>query len=138
TVIEDPGAATRRGAIRTLLLCSGHVYYDLQLNEARGAADDIAIARVELLHPFPANAVGRLIESYPNLERLYWVQEEPSNMGAWGHVSLHLRKRTEGPRVQYIGRPRRASPSEGFAGSHRLEQERIVTEALGKPVAISS
>ncbi|MBV8445159.1 MAG: multifunctional oxoglutarate decarboxylase/oxoglutarate dehydrogenase thiamine pyrophosphate-binding subunit/dihydrolipoyllysine-residue succinyltransferase subunit, partial [Candidatus Dormibacteraeota bacterium] len=61
TVIEDPGAATRRAAIRTLLLCSGHVYYDLQLNEARGAADDIAIARVELLHPFPANAVGRLI-----------------------------------------------------------------------------
>ncbi|MEA2637165.1 MAG: 2-oxoglutarate dehydrogenase C-terminal, partial [Chloroflexota bacterium] len=30
----------------------------------------------------------------------------------------------------YIGRPRRASPSEGYAGSHQLEEERIVNEAF--------
>jgi 2-oxoglutarate dehydrogenase E1 component len=30
----------------------------------------------------------------------------------------------------YIGRPQRASPSEGYPAAHRSEQERIVLTAL--------
>jgi len=130
TVIDDPGAEQRRDAVRALVLCSGRVYYDLQLHERRAAAEQVAIARVEMLHPFPVSGVERLMASYPRLERLIWVQEEPSNMGAWPHVALHLGKLEQGPRIEYIGRSRRASPSEGYAGSHRMEQERIVSEAL--------
>ena len=34
--------------------------------------------------------------------------------------------------IEYVGRPYRASPSEGYPGAHAVEQERIVREALGE------
>lgn len=72
-----------------------------------------------------------MVRAYPKLEQLFWVQEEPKNMGAWNHVARPIgRNRPYHIRWDYIGRPRRASPSEGFHGAHELEQERIVTEAL--------
>ncbi|MFN2582513.1 MAG: 2-oxoglutarate dehydrogenase E1 component, partial [Candidatus Dormibacteria bacterium] len=130
TVIDDPAARDHRDDVRTLLLCSGRIYYDLSLHALREQATDIAIARVELLHPLPVDDILQLIESYPRLERVYWVQEEPANMGAWPHVEHQIGRRPVHLHWEYIGRPRRASPSEGYAGSHRIEQERIVTEAL--------
>jgi 2-oxoglutarate dehydrogenase E1 component len=36
----------------------------------------------------------------------------------------------EGAGFRYIGRPERASPSEGYPAAHRSEQERIVLTAL--------
>lgn len=52
-------------------------------------------------------------------------------MGAWLHLARPIGlRRPYDIRWDYIGRPRRASPSEGYAGSHHLEQERIVSTAL--------
>jgi 2-oxoglutarate dehydrogenase E1 component len=53
-------------------------------------------------------------------------------MGARAHVRRRLiDKLPNGLReIGYVGRPYRASPSEGYGGAHALEQERIVTEAL--------
>ena len=65
-----------------LVLCSGKVYYDIATHEERASASHIAVVRVELLYPFPELELARLMESYPNLERVVWVQEEPRNMGA--------------------------------------------------------
>jgi 2-oxoglutarate dehydrogenase E1 component len=97
----------------------------------RADATDLAIARVEMLAPLPKEKIVDLIRSYPNLEKVYWVQEEPSNMGAWPFVSRPVGvARPYEITWDYIGRPRRASPSEGYAGSTALEQERIVTSAL--------
>ncbi len=130
-VIDDPTGPAHRGEVRTLLLCSGRMYYELSLAPPRAEATDIAIARVELLYPLPVDAILDLVASYPNLERLYWVQEEPQNMGAWGSLERSLGlARPSNIQWDYIGRSRRASPSEGYAGSHQLEQERIVTEAF--------
>ena len=52
-------------------------------------------------------------------------------MGAWSSLERAVGL-ARPPQVQwdYIGRPRRASPSEGYAGSHQLEEERIVNEAF--------
>jgi 2-oxoglutarate dehydrogenase E1 component len=36
----------------------------------------------------------------------------------------------DGIELGYVGRPQRASPSEGYPAAHRLEQERIVLTAL--------
>ena len=53
------------------------------------------------------------------------------NMGAWNHLARPVgRHRPYEIRWEYIGRPRRASPSEGFHGAHTMEQERIIREAL--------
>jgi 2-oxoglutarate dehydrogenase E1 component len=130
-VIDDPTGSQRREEVRTLLLCSGRMYYELSLSPKRADATNVAIARVELLYPLPVESILQLVAAYPNLERLYWVQEEPQNMGAWGSLERVLGlSRPAGVEWDYIGRPRRASPSEGYAGSHQLEEERIVNEAF--------
>jgi multifunctional 2-oxoglutarate metabolism enzyme len=60
-----------------------------------------------------------------------WVQEEPKNMGARAHVRRRLLERkTDSMDIGYIGRPYRASPSEGYPGAHLVEQERILKAAL--------
>jgi 2-oxoglutarate dehydrogenase E1 component len=129
TVIDDPGAD--RAAVRRLILCSGKVYYDLVSNELRAAAQWIAVGRVEQLYPFPSAAVAEVVSSYPNLEEVVWAQEEPQNMGAWRATRHRLEEALpEGVRLRYVGRPWRASPSEGYPTAHLREQDRIVREAL--------
>jgi 2-oxoglutarate decarboxylase len=130
-VIDDPTGPERRDEVRSLLLCSGRIYYELSLSPQRAETADVAIARIEQLYPLPIDAMLALVDSYPNLERLYWVQEEPQNMGAWGSLERALGvARPSHIQWGYIGRSRRASPSEGYAGSHQLEEERIVSEAF--------
>jgi 2-oxoglutarate dehydrogenase E1 component len=130
-VIDDPTGPARREDVTTLLLCSGRIYYELSLAPQREEAIDIAIARVEQLYPLPIDSILDLVASYPKLERLYWVQEEPQNMGAWGSLQRAVGlARPYNIQWGYIGRPLRASPSEGYAGSHQLEQERIVIDAF--------
>ena len=130
-VIDDPTGPERRDEVRTLLLCSGRMYYELSLAPQRAEATDIAIARVEQLYPLPIDSILDLMASYPKLERVFWVQEEPQNMGAWGSLERAVGlARPSQIQWDYIGRSRRASPSEGYAGSHQLEQERIVTDAF--------
>ena len=133
-VIDDPVAsasAKQRKKVHTMLLCTGKIYYELELHPDRREAEDLAIVRVELLNPLPVDEVLALIRTYPNLEQIYWVQEEPANMGAWLHLARPIGKRRPYDiRWDYIGRPRRASPSEGSAGSHHIEQERIINSAI--------
>jgi multifunctional 2-oxoglutarate metabolism enzyme len=131
-VIDDPSVPKEgRGEITTLLLCSGKIYYELIGHPLRAEAQKLAIARIELLDPFPIDEVMQLFKSYPNLNQIFWVQEEPMNMGAWYHLARRIGKRRPYDiRWDYIGRPRRASPSEGFSGAHQIEQERIIATAL--------
>jgi 2-oxoglutarate dehydrogenase E1 component len=129
-VIDDPAASQRRADVRRLLFCTGKIYYDL-IEKERPAG--IAIVRVEELYPWPQD-VARIVDAYPNVEEVVWVQEEPKNMGAWTYVSPRLRADigTVLP-LRYIGRPERAAPAEGYHNSHVQEQARIVTEALSAP-----
>ena len=130
-VLDDPRAEGRKEEIRRLVLCSGKVYYDMDGHERRESADGVAIARVELLYPFAKAQISELIASYPSLEEVVWVQEEPQNMGAWKVMARRLPELVpDGVEFRYVGRPQRASPSEGYPAAHRSEQERIVLTAL--------
>jgi len=131
-VIDDPRPLDR-DAIERLILCSGKIYHDLVTHAAYGALRKTAIARIELLAPLPVFDINRVIGSYPNLKKLVWVQEEPKNMGARAFVRRRLLEgKRDGFDIEYIGRGYRASPSEGYAGQHAVEQERIVTTALSE------
>jgi 2-oxoglutarate decarboxylase len=124
--------------VRRLILCSGKIYYDLTAHELRAQRPEVAIARVELLYPFPQGELLEQIGSYPRLEEVVWVQEEPRNMGARAHMSQRLRQiMPEHLRFGYIGRPERAASGEGYPVAHAREQNRIVTTALTleKPVS---
>jgi multifunctional 2-oxoglutarate metabolism enzyme len=130
-ILDDPKAKDRHEKVERLVLCTGKVYFDMDANERREAAENVAIARVEMLYPFAKEQLEALIASYPNLKEIAWVQEEPRNMGAWKVMSRRLPGLLpEGVELNYIGRQGRASTGEGYSGAHVLEQERIVLTAL--------
>jgi 2-oxoglutarate dehydrogenase E1 component len=139
-VLGDDAAADRADEVTRLLLCSGKVYVDLAGSDAREKATRVALARVEMLYPFPREELSALIASFPALKEVVWVQEEPRNMGAWTFVAPRLRTLLpEGASLSYSGRPERASPAEGDARAHQKEQSRIVEEAWsGAPAAKKS
>ena len=93
----------------------------------RAGQRGVAVGRVELLYPFPEAQILELIDSYPNLREVVWVQEEPRNMGARAHMFPRLMQiMPEHLHFGYIGRPERASPGEGYPAAHIAEQNRIV------------
>lgn len=132
-VLDDPTVNKRTA--RRLVLCSGKVYYDITGHELHGLASSVAVVRLELVYPFPRAELAGVIASYPELREIVWAQEEPQNMGAWRSIRHRLEEAASyAPlvdRVLYVGRPWRASPSEGYPTWHHREQDRIVREALG-------
>jgi len=127
-----------RSQVRRLILCSGKLYYELAGNEMRKDNPYVAIGRVELLYPFPQAEILSLVESYPALEEVVWVQEEPRNMGARAHMGPRLLQILP-PNLKYgyIGRPERAASGEGYPVAHANEQNRIITTALNVGEAVS-
>jgi 2-oxoglutarate dehydrogenase E1 component len=128
-VLDDPAADKER--VSRLVLCQGKVYYDIAGHGESTGAGDVAVARIEQLYPFPVEQAAALVRSYPNLRAVVWAQEEPQNMGAWRALRHRLEEATPGVPLSYVGRPWRASPSEGYPTSHLREQDRIVKAAVG-------
>jgi multifunctional 2-oxoglutarate metabolism enzyme len=135
-VLPEPGADP--AGVERLILCSGKVYYDLVGTADRAAATNIAVARMELLYPFPQGEVLKLVESFPKLREVVWVQEEPRNMGARAFMSPRLLQiLPEHLDFGYIGRQERAASGEGYPIAHSLEQNRIVSTALNVSEPVS-
>ncbi|HSZ04094.1 MAG TPA: multifunctional oxoglutarate decarboxylase/oxoglutarate dehydrogenase thiamine pyrophosphate-binding subunit/dihydrolipoyllysine-residue succinyltransferase subunit [Solirubrobacteraceae bacterium] len=128
-VLAEPGVQDEQ--VTRLVLCTGKIYYDLVGHPERAAHTGLAVARVELLYPFPERQILELMAHYPNLREVLWVQEEPRNMGARAHMFPRLMQiLPEELHFGYIGRPERASPGEGYPAAHIDEQNRIVTTAI--------
>ena len=128
-VLDD--ARADKEQVRRLVICSGKIYYDLAGHELRDSARHVSIARIEQLYPFPVEQKAALVASYPRLAEVVWAQEEPQNMGPWRAIRHRLEENLpEGVKLRYVGRPWRASPSEGYPTAHLREQDRIVREAL--------
>lgn len=135
-VLGEPRVDTEK--VKRLVLCTGKIYYDLVGHPARENNEAVAIGRVELLYPFPEGQILELVNSYPNLREVVWVQEEPRNMGARAHMSPRLMQiLPEHLKVGYIGRPERASPGEGYPAAHTGEQNRIMRTALDMSVPVT-
>ena len=139
-VLDDPTGRSRRDKVRRMVLCTGKVFHELEAHPARDGAEDLVIVRLEMLAPFPHEAVRTVLERYKGLTQISWVQEEPKNMGAWDFVARHLRPdMPAGVELGYIGRPTRASPSEGWPKAHQEEQARLLNESFGiVPVAAAA
>ncbi|MCZ4492762.1 MAG: 2-oxoglutarate dehydrogenase, subunit, partial [Conexibacter sp.] len=124
--------------VTRLVLCTGKIYYDLVSHPNRADNEGVAVGRIELLYPFPEGQVLELINTYPNLKEVVWVQEEPRNMGARAHMSPRLLQvLPDHLAFGYIGRPERASPGEGYPAAHTAEQNRILRTALDLSVPVS-
>ncbi|EMR03858.1 2-oxoglutarate dehydrogenase E1 component [Cesiribacter andamanensis] len=119
-----PDSKVRGEGVKRVLLCSGKVYYDLLERQESEKRQDVAIIRLEQLHPFPQNALDAELENYPNAE-LFWVQEEPANMGAWNFI-LRVYPRP----VRFIGRKASSSPATGYYKVHNKEQEELINRSF--------
>ncbi|WP_093046416.1 2-oxoglutarate dehydrogenase E1 component [Thalassobacillus cyri] len=134
TITRQPGLSENKEKVKTLLIGSGKIMVEIEdaTEKAEGQNfDSIAGVRVEQIYPFPDQRLKEIMDEYPNLEELVWVQEEPQNMGSWYFVEgiLH-RLLNKGQIHRYVGRPHRASPSVGEPNIHKTEQKRIINEAL--------
>ena len=136
-VIDDPTSRGREKKVTRLVLCSGKIYHEIR---AANPGDTVAVARIEELYPWPQEAIGAMLNRYPNLKEVVWTQEEPRNMGAWSFAEPRLRMATGNVlSLRYSGRPERASPAEGYEAAHKAEQARIIAEALAPtPVKTAS
>jgi 2-oxoglutarate dehydrogenase E1 component len=132
-LIDDDEARQQAGRVARVVLCSGKVFVDLVSSEQRRAGSRVALVRIEQLYPFPVDELRQALESYPTLEEVCWVQEEPENMGAWEFVRPLLEQLIDGRwPLRYIGRVRNSSPSEGSAAWHTANQRAIVAQAFAE------
>jgi 2-oxoglutarate dehydrogenase E1 component len=136
-LIDD--AATGDGSrVRRVLLCSGKVYYDVlehrEKREGLGPGEskgEVAVLRTEQLYPWPEPELAAIMERYAGVDRVYWVQEEPANMGAWTFVSSRIQSvMPGGAQLAYAGRPAAASPAGGSMRAHRREQNALLETAF--------
>lgn len=125
-VIDDETFRDKPDKARKVLLCSGKIYYDLLSERENNNIDDIAIVRLEQLHPMPEEQLREVYDRYKHAD-FYWVQEEPKNMGAWTYL---LRWDENMQRLNLISRKASASPATGFHNVHKREQQAIINQAL--------
>lgn len=127
-VLEDP---LLEKEAKLLLFCSGKIYYDLiQMREKQN--QQCAIIRLEQLYPFPKHIVQKILAKHPNAICRF-VQEEPSNMGAWESLRFAFDELlgTKSP-IEYIGRQRSASPAVGSYAVHKQQLEELLKKAFAK------
>ena len=129
-VIGDSRAEEDPGRVVKMILCTGRVYVDLVGHSSWEQARDTAIVRVEQLFRFPGELLMEQLEKYPKLNEIVWVQEEPSNMGAWEFMHSRLDALINGRwRLHYVGRAASSSPGEGSATWYAVNQKALIEQA---------
>jgi 2-oxoglutarate dehydrogenase E1 component len=124
--------AVPRERIERVLLCSGKIYYDLSQHRDEAKRDDVAILRLEQLYPLRPALLENALAPYSAGTPVFWVQEEPGNMGAWAYLRVQFGDKLL-DRFPFAGvsRPRSASPAAGSHRRHKQEQSEIIVRAFG-------
>ncbi len=120
-----PDTYVTNSQVKKVLLCSGKIFYELQERQLEKKRKDVAIIRVEQLHPFPKKQILKELKKYKS-KHIHWVQEEPENMGAWAFILRSFRE----VKKDIISRRATASTATGFHGVHQNEQNDIIERAF--------
>jgi 2-oxoglutarate dehydrogenase E1 component len=123
-VIDDV-VMKNAGEVKKVLLCSGKMYFDLAERQQKDNRTDVAIIRLEQIHPLPQKQLDELYKKYSKAI-WYWVQEEPLNMGA----ATFLRMNVKNINFYIISRQASASTASGYSKVHAKEQGQIVDTAF--------
>ena len=113
----------------TVVLCSGKVYYDLLEKFEGRTPKNMAVVRVEQLHPFPADSMAKVLKGYAPDAKLVWLQEEPRNMGGWTFMNEHMHLHGLGS-LHYVGRSSSASPASGSPAVHQQRHDALLDEVV--------
>ena len=112
--------------VKRVVFCSGKIYYDLLARKEELSALDVALIRVEQLHPFPEEQVQKIVRKYRNALLHLWVQEEPENMGAW----YYIRNQLPGLKLVPVARLASGSPATGLNRLHVIGQNEIINKVF--------
>jgi len=123
-VIDDPDVDINE--VRRVVYCSGKVYYDLLARKKEFNARDVALVRIEQLHPFPIDEVNKICKKYTSNLLSLWVQEEPENMGPWRHIQQAM----GAIRPEPVTRQPSGSPATGLQRVHLMGQEEIIQKVF--------
>jgi 2-oxoglutarate dehydrogenase E1 component len=129
-VFGDPGQADPAG-VRTVILCAGKIYYDLAGKQAAEGRHDVALIRVERLYPLPLGEILAELDRYPAEAEIAWVQEEPTNMGAWPTMALWLPDLLE-RKIRLVAPPASSAPALGSSIAHAAGHKAVIERVLGR------
>ena len=113
-----------------ILICSGKIFYELDSLRRESNRSDVAIIRLEQLYPLPQDLLQKTLEAYGQDVPVFWIQEEPRNMGAWYFLRVRFGDTIFGHELKGISRPESASPATGSGTSHKIEQQAILKQAF--------
>jgi len=131
-ILPDVWSAPATG-IQRILLCTGKVYYDLAEHREQTGRNDVAILRLEQLYPLKRDILKAALAPYAEGTPVFWVQEEPANMGAWSYLLVEFGdKLLERFPFAGITRAASASPAAGSPRRHKQEQSELVARAFGE------
>jgi len=131
-ILPDASTAAPDQVIR-ILLCSGKIYYELAAHRDELKRDDIAILRIEQLYPMQPDMLHKALGQYRDGTPVFWVQEEPRNMGAWREMRVNFGDQLfDKYPLAGIARAPSPSPASGSAKRHKQEQSDIIKRAFGE------
>ena len=128
-LIDDPKAKAKD--VKTLVFCTGKFYYDLLEYKEENERDDVALVRVEQLFPLPVEKMKKAIKKYKNADDVVWAQEEPRNMGAYGHMLLHF---DDAKNFRVCSRKFYGSPAAGSSVRFKKRHEKVIACVFDKTV----
>ena len=117
--------------VRRVVICTGKVYFDLLEERRKREIDDIAIIRLEQIHPIPKQEIAEALAQFPNATEVKWCQEEAKNQGCWYQIRYYLNQACLPTQtLGYVGREGSPSPAVGYFRLHQQQQQKLVSEAL--------
>ncbi len=129
--ISDPGKVER------IVICSGKIRWELYAERQRqGLEGKVAILTLERLYPLPAKELAAQLAMYRHVTDIRYVQDEPSNQGAWWFMKLYLPDALKQYLPDYdlvmrpITRPEASAPSVGSHKVHEEQQAALLKAAL--------
>lgn len=126
-LIDDGNATAAK--TKTLVFCTGKFYYDLLSKKEELKRDDVALVRLEQLFPLPAKEMRSIVKKYKNADDVVWAQEEPRNMGAWGHLLMHL---DEAKQFRVASRRFYGAPAAGSAVRSQRRHAQVIEYVFDK------
>lgn len=134
SVIDDQHFVSGDGdaeKVKTIMLVSGKLYWDLEKKRQKDKREDVAIVRLEMLHPIPFNRLEEAFANYPNAEEVRFVQDEPANQGPWPFLALELPEvLPDMPKLTRVSRRAQSSTATGVAKVHAMEEKALLEEAF--------
>ena len=127
TVIGDDVVETSK--VKTLVFVTGKFYYDLDEEREKLEREDVAIVRIEQLFPLPTKEMRNVLKEYKDAKDVVWAQEEPRNMGAYGHMLMHF---DEAKTFRVASRRPYGAPSAGSSTRSKKRHQEVIDYVFDK------